>query len=482
MTRLHLGLRDGLRISPSRQRGVDPTRISGLAFWYRAGDGRNTITSGAVETAYDGSGNGRHGTTSSGAARPLDITDAEGRTVMRFDGSDDAITVTSPPNLAGGVTVFIAYRVRQHVDGGGIIGAGTEGGGPGHAQFFEFMTTSSSPRTALLAKTAQADPVGTALRVDPHDRNYAVLTITDAGAELRDFLGAVTDNSTPVALATPDTIAIGARLSDQLPTGPHGFIDLYEIGAYTRPLSSIELAQIEAYLRSRHRIGWSPGYLDSALAWWHDHWSDFTLAGSLVAQWADRSGQGRHWTASGAARPNKTIQDGHVAVRFDGVDDVMSLAGSLPALQPFTVALVYRVRSRVDFAGVLSAAAATGVDHTSFWTFELATAVSNNMQLFGRSTETDQLFLPRPDGGVPQVAIWTVNAGIATLRDRNGQVSDSFGGSLATPAAVVLGARYNAAPFNQAAVDVMGTVGATGALATADQLKLIDWASTNWGV
>ena len=61
-------------------------------------------------------------------------------------------------------------------------------------------------------------------------------------------------------------------------------------------------------------------------------------------------------------------------------------------------------------------------------------------------------------------------------------VSDGYGGSFGTPAAIVLGARYNAGPFNHAAVDVMATVGFTSALAASDQLKLIDWASAKWGV
>ena len=68
------------------------------------------------------------------------------------------------------------------------------------------------------------------------------------------------------------------------------------------------------------------------------------------------------------------------------------------------------------------------------------------------------------------------------LRDRAGQVSDSYGGSFGTPAAIVLGARYDAGPFNHAEIDVMGTVGVNSALAGSDQQKLIDWAIAKWGV
>ena len=476
-----------LGLSPRRRRllpSFSPDQLADLAVWYRAGDPQNTVTSGAIEQAFDRSGNGRHGTATDSTARPLDTTDPDGRAVMRFDGSNDSLQVASPPSLAAGVTVFIAYRIRQHVDGGGILAMGKAGTGSGKAEFLEFSSQSIDNRTSLSAKTGQPDSITTALRIDPTDKIYALFTIANASAELRDFLGVVTDTSTSVALGTPDLITIGASAFDEFVSMPFGFIDVYEVGLYTRVLTLAELDQLEAYLRTGHQIIWSPGYLDSNLAWWHDDWSAFTLTGSLVDQWNDRSGRSRHWTASAGTRPGKTTHAGNIVVHLDGVDDVLSMTGTLPALQPFTVAVIYRVRNRVDFEGVLSAAGATGVDHTSFWTFETAAAASNNMQLFGRSMEPGglQMALSRADGGVTQIAIWTANAGSATLRDRTGAISDSYGGSFGTPAALVLGARYNAGPFNHAEIDVMGTVGVTTALASSDQLKLIDWASAKWGV
>ncbi len=461
-----------------------PDQLADLAFWYRAGDPQNTVTSGAVAQAFDLSGNGRHGTATSSSNRPLAATDPDGRAIMRFDGSNDALLVGAPPSLAAGVTVFLAYRIRQHVNGGGIFAVGKAGAGSGNTQFFEFNSQFSANRTALVGKTAQVERITTVQRTDPTDKNYAVFKIDNASAELRDFLGVATDVSTPVAFGTPDIITIGARAFNQFASTPFGFIDVYEVGLYTRPLNATELDQLEDYLTADHEIIWSPGYLDTSLAWWHDDWSAFTLSGSLVDQWSDRSGKGRHWTASGTARPEKTADAGNVVVRHDGVDDAMALAGTLPALQPVTAAVVYRLRTRVDFEGIMSAAAASGSDHTTFWTFECAAASSGNLQLFGRSAESgaNQLVITVPDGGAAQVAVWTANAGTATLRDAAGLTSDGYGGSFGTPAAIVLGARYNAGPFNHAAVDVMATLGFTSALAASDQLKLIDWASAKWGV
>jgi hypothetical protein len=200
------GLRPSGRpgLSPRRRRSsfrsFSPDQLAELAVWYGAGDPHNTVASGAVERAFDLSGNGRHGTATDSSARPLDTTDPDGRAIMSFDG--------------------------------------------------------------------------------------------------------------------------------------------------------------------------------------------FTLTGSLVDQWNDRSGKSLHWTASASARPDKATHAGNNVVRLDGVDDVLSMTGTLPVIQPFTVAVICGVRNRVDFKGVLSAAAATGLDHTSFWTFETATAASNNLQLFGSSVES----------------------------------------------------------------------------------------------
>jgi hypothetical protein len=460
-----------------------PDQLADLAFWYRAGAPQNTVTAGAVEQAFDLSGHGRHASASASSNRPLAATDPDGRAMMRFDGSNDALLVSAPPSLAAGVTVFIAYRIRQHVNGGGIIAAGKAGSGSGSTQFFEFNSQFSANRTALVAKTALADRITTVQRVDPTDKSYAIFKIDNASAELRDFLGAVTDVSTSAAFGTPDVITIGSRAFNQFATTPYGFIDVYEVGLYPRPLAAAELDQLESYLKASHQILWSPGYLDSTLAWWHDDWSAFTLNGALVDQWSDRSGKGRHWTASGAARPTKTTDAGEVVVRHDGVDDVMTLAGAAPALQPFTAAVVYRLRTRADFVGILSAAAATGIDHTTFWTFECAAAASGNIQLFGRSLETgNPLVITVPDSGAAQVAAWTANAGSAALRTTAGVTSDSYAGSFGTPAVVALGARYNAVPFSFAAVDVMATLGFTSVLASSDQQKLVEWASAKWGV
>ena len=169
-------------------------------------------------------------------------------------------------------------------------------------------------------------------------------------------------------------------------------------------------------------------------------------------------------------------------VRFDGVDDLLALAGPPPALEPFSVGVVYRMRNRDDFAGIVSAAPAAGTDHTDFWTFRTASAASLAVELFGRSDEPDPLSLTAADGGAAQVGVWALENGAGEYRDTLGSSTDTYGGSFGTPAEIVLGGRYGGAPFGYAAIDVLATVGASRTLSASDQARLIGWASARWSL
>ncbi len=104
------------------------------------------------------------------------------------------------------------------------------------------------------------------------------------------------------------------------------------------------------------------------------------------------------------------------------------------------------------------------------------------MQLFGRSIEADPLELSLIDSGAAQVAVWSIGDGTAELRDGCGSDSDTYGGSFGAPTGIVLGGRYDDAPFGYAAIDVLATIGAARALSTADQQRLIAWATARWSL
>ncbi len=482
MTVLRLGLSGRLRLTPSgrlRPPPFLPVRLPGLAFWYDA-----EVSSYAGGIWSDLSGNDNHAVQPSASARPTKTTDSAGRGLLQFDGVNDALLVASPPDLSDGATFFVVYRVRTPVDFRGIFTA-SAATGTDHQQFFTLQyEQATNLRVQLFGRSIQPNQLF-APGVDSTLKQYALATLADDGVttELRDLNGITDDSSTFAPFGTPAAMVLGARYNDGT-TFQFGAIDLYEVGLFTRELSPAERDQLEAYVQFRHGLTWEPRFLGNDLAWFHDvDASDFVLSGGLVDQWSDLGSHGRHWLQSTVGRPLKTTDgNGRGVVQFDGIDDLLALTGPMPTLEPFSAAVVYRVRERGDFDGILTAAPPAGTDHTDFWTFRDGTAGSLEMQLFGRSAATDQLTLSRADSTAAQVAVWTVDSGAGELRDGVGSSTDSYGGSFGAPIEIVLGGRYAGAPFGYAAIDVLATIGATRALSTTDQARLVAWANAKWSL
>ena len=404
-----LGLRSSsrLNISPRRRSRVTPflpTSLPDLAFWY---DGSLSDYAGGIWQ--DVSGQNNHTMQPTSSRRPSKTVDEAGRSLLRFDGADDALLVDNPPDLSAGLTVFVVFRVRTPVNFRGIFTA-SAATGVDHQQFFTLQyEEASNRRIQLFGRSVQANQV-VAKGVDSTEKQYALATFDDdaVDVELRDLNGIVGDTSTFAPFGTPAVMILGARYQEGALFN-FGAVDLYEIGLYNRALSVAERDQLEAYLRQRHELAWNPHFIGNDLAWFHDvDASGFVLSAGAVEQWHDLSQKGRHWIAGSNGKPLKSTDvEGREVVRFDGVDDLLSLAGDLPTLQPFSVGIVYRMRERGDFTGVLSAAPPAGTDHSDFWTFRNASAASLQMQLHGRSNEADPLELSLVDSGAAQVAVWS---------------------------------------------------------------------------
>ena len=482
MTVLSLRSTSRLNISPQRRSRVTPflpTRLPGLAFWY---DGSLSGYAGGIWR--DVSGHDNHAAQQTSSRRPSKTVDEAGRSLLRFDGTDDALLVDNPPDLSAGLTVFVVFRVRTPVDFHGIFTA-SAATGVDHQQFFTLQyEQASNRRIQLFGRSVQANQV-VAKGVDSTEKQYAIATFDDdaVDVELRDLNGIVGDASTSAPFGTPAAMILGARFQQGAPFN-FGAVDLYEIGLYNRELSVAERDQIEAYLQRRHELAWNPRFIGNDLAWFHDvDASGFVLSAGAVEQWHDLSQNGRHWIAGSNGKPLKSTDlEGRAVVSFDGVDDLLSMAGELPTLQPFSIGVVYRMRERGDFTGVLSATPPAGTDHSDFWTFRNASAASMEMQLYGRSTEVDPMELSLTDSGAAQVAVWSIGEGTVELRDANGSAADSYGGSFGAPHGIILGGRYDSAPFGYAAVDILATLGAARALSTTDQQRLITWANARWSL
>ena len=479
-----LGLRSGGRLRlGSTRRSLPapflPTRLPDLAFWY---DAELSGYTGGIWR--DLSGNGNNTTQSSLSRRPVKTTDGTGRSLLRFDGVNDALLIASPPDLSGGLTFFVVYRMRTPVDFHGIFTA-SAATGTDHEQFFTLQYEQvTNQRIQVFGRSIRPNQV-VAQGVDSTEKQYAIATFDDDGVdvELRDLNGIKGDTSTFAPFGTPAVMILGARYN-QGTIFRFGAVDIYEIGLYSRDLSPAERDQLETSVRQRHALAWNPRFIGDDLAWFHDvDASGFVLTGGLVDQWTDLTKYSRHWVQSSAGRPLKTIdEEGRDIVRFDGLDDLLALAGPLPMLDPFSVGVVYRVRERSDFTGILSATSPAGTDHSDFWTFRNASAASFETQLFGRSAESNPLSLSLSDSGTAQIAIWSAGGGTGELRDGVGSNTDSFDGSFGAPSAIVLGGRYADAPFGYAAIDVLATIGATRALSMTDQQRLVTWANARWSL
>ena len=482
MTALGLRTSSRLRLSPrgrSPSAQFVPTRLPDLAFWYDA-----ALSAYGSGIWHDLSGNGNDAAQAVASQRPSLTVDGAGHPVLRFDGVNDALLVDTPPDLSAGLTLFLAYRVRTPVDFRGIFTA-SAASGTDHQQFFTLQyELVTNRRVQVFGRSVQPDQI-VVRSVDSTEMQYAIVTFDDDGVdvELRDLNGIAGDSSTFAPLGTPAAMVLGARYNEGA-VFSFGAIDLYEIGLYARELSPAERDQLEAYVKKRHGLAWNPLFMGKDLAWLHDvDLSAFVLSGDQVDQWSDLSGNGRHWAQTGSDRPVRMNDDGgRDVVRFDGIDDLLGLDGAPPALEPFSIGVVYRMRERGDFTGIISVAPAAGTDHTDFWTFRNASAASLDLELFGRSAELDPLSLIADDGGATQVAVWTSESGTGVLRDALGFSTDAYDGSFGTPAEIVLGGRYNGAPFGYAAIDVLATVGASRALSPLDQQRLIDWASVRWSL
>ena len=459
-----------------------PASIPGLAFWYDAGQSQQVAPGGTVQRWADLSGNGNDAEQDTAAARPVPVTDGAGRAALSFDGVDDVLTVMTPPDLSAGLTVFVVFRVRERVDFAGLLAAGAASGAD-HQSFFTLQNaTAASLDLQLYGRSQEADDL-VIKAVDSGGIQYALFTVDAASASLRDANGERTDGTTSLAFGTPAAMALGARLNDGSPFG-FAAMDLFEVGLYPRVLDPAELDQLEDHLKAKRGLRWSPAFFGADLAWLHDaEDSPRVESGGAVDRWDDLSVAGRHFAQTGTARPIPAIDPlGRQVIRFDGVDDVMAMTGPLPALDPFSTAVICRVRARDDFAGILSAAPTSGPDVTEFWSLRLTTAEGDEVQLRGRDSEPDPLDLARPESAAAQVLIWTTAAGSGSLRDASGEVTDTFDGGFGLPEEIVLGGRFDGAPLGHAAIDVLATLGVGRVLTADEQARVIDWASRKWGI
>lgn len=118
------------------------------------------------------------------------------------------------------------------------------------------------------------------------------------------------------------------------------------------------------FASGRRNGGWTPASLSGLAVWLDaDDASTFTFSsGSVVSQWNDKSGNGRHFSqGTVAAQPARTGTIGtRTAVTFDGSDDFLAWSGTTIASQPFTIAMVFVPTGDVLNANLVDTSTSTG--------------------------------------------------------------------------------------------------------------------------
>jgi hypothetical protein len=228
----------------------------------------------------------------------------------------------------------------------------------------------------------------------------------------------------------------------------------------------------------------SPEQINS-LAFWYDAEASPTIeTGGAIERWDDLSGNGNHaGQTTTEERPIKAVDTaGRHVIRFDGIDDTLAIT-SLPSLAGgITLFLVFVVRTRSDFSGIVSAAAATGVDHEAFFSLQNASAESGQFQWLGQSAGLDPLLIERDDHGTIGFAILSAAAGNATFEDLDGQESDGYDGAFAAPDQIIVASHYNNGTLGYSAVDVHELGLYTRALTAGERVALSNYLKNKYGL
>jgi len=234
---------------------------------------------GSVARWQDKSGNGRHATQSTSGSRPTRKTNIQnGLGVLRFDGSDDFISVPSSTSLFtflhdGDNAVFMVFKVnvpsssrRRLLDN--AINNGSPSGNKGFsiAYFNDFGSSLPYSKIGKLVVNSGAVRVNsyTGDNSYPND-TFVLLTINSDPANATDSQRAVFYRNGALQSVTPNTegaavpsgnstydltiFASGGATARTFAAG-----DLCEVIAYSSALSSTDRAAVESYLMTKWGI------------------------------------------------------------------------------------------------------------------------------------------------------------------------------------------------------------------------------------
>lgn len=243
--------------------GFDPRSISGLTLWLDAADASSVVldANSRVSAWNDKSGNGRHFTQTSAAARPRYNTTVNGRQVIRALSTEGNPSLTRPGAAnaelggPGGATLLFVFNLPSESASYTISFFGDA---PNNFdRFSDGATYASRLRGSLRAGSfALGMPTsGTCL--------HAIISDVSSGNQTFRRQPFLTTASTSAIGQALDYSGWLSKTSQTYTIGAGGPFLHCEILFYNRPLSSIEIAAVEDYLMTKWGLNSPPAYADA---------------------------------------------------------------------------------------------------------------------------------------------------------------------------------------------------------------------------
>lgn len=296
--------------------GFDPTTYGGLLRWYSASD--VILDSGTNVTQFnDKSGNGNHATQATTTKQPV-ITYLPSGTVVRFDGVDDIVNFAAM-TLTGDFTIYWAGWMRET--------------GGNSAAFFG--QSEASPNSLNTYNQGTYWYNGSDILQGNINRiatgNFYTITATRTGTTIKCEIGSF-DNSTQPSNSNPTIGQIGKAFTgySQHDLGEFLVYNQYHDAATRQAFRDWIYSNYNPYstLPVSGAALWLDG-ADSSTIFKDAGVTPVSVAGDLIYQWSDKSGNNRHATqATSSNRPTwvppASGQNGFGALSFNGTTNQLA--------------------------------------------------------------------------------------------------------------------------------------------------------------
>jgi hypothetical protein len=219
----------------------------------------------------------------------------------------------------------------------------------------------------------------------------------------------------------------------------------------------------------------APTEISGCVGWWDaSDAASITQSGGLVSQWNDKSGNNRHATASGGARPTLTAGglNGRSVVTFDGTDDQMLISSGFLQVPNVTILSVFKYNSG-QYGGIISSALQPADDSSPRLVIH-----NGSFRTWGYSNFSDT-----PQGTSPTLVTGRVQAGASSIF-QSGLLAaaGAASGSLTTGSTQTAIGSYRTNAGNHLNGYIAEIVVFDSALSTSDRARVEAYLAAKWGI